>query len=244
MIIAPIDPNLNIVRNGLVLWLDPRFQTSYLGSGSTWFDISGSEYDTTIYNNTVYQTDNGGRFYFDGNNDYAEISSSLGTLFDNSNKPYTLNLWIRPEVKPANNNIRFIFNVYTTGFGGGRNITLFRTSGGVDQIGSQIFTTNPNRSDVFANITYNTNEWFYLTIVWDGLRSYIYKNATELSYASATSLSTSYSTNSTPIRLAGDFSLANPEFQGNISNVSIYNRTLTSTEITHNYNQTKVRFGL
>jgi hypothetical protein len=42
----------------------------------------------------------------------------------------------------------------------------------------------------------------------------------------------------------GIYTAAYNYFYGNIGNVSIYNRALSSTEITQNYNATKGRFGL
>ena len=244
MIIHPVDPNLNIVRNGLKFWVDARIQTSYPGSGATWFDLSGNDYDATLNGNYAYQTDNGGRINFDGNNDYAEISSSLGSLFTTTNQNISYCMWLRPTVNQANNTIRILFNVYTTGFGGGRVLTIERTSGGQYRLTAGMFVTSTNRADSAANISNPQNTWINVVYLWDTDKYSIYLNGSELTYTTQTSLTADNNTSSTPIRIAGDFALANPEFQGQIGSFMIYDRLLSSTEITHNYNTQKVRFGL
>ena len=49
----------------------------------------------------------------------------------------------------------------------------------------------------------------------------------------------------TTLRIGGDEALPNSEgFQGSIAYVNVYNRALTSSEITQNYNASKSRFGI
>ena len=44
----------NIVKEGLVLLLDAGSQRSYPGTGSTWYDLSGNNYDHTLNGSPVY----------------------------------------------------------------------------------------------------------------------------------------------------------------------------------------------
>jgi hypothetical protein len=80
--IATIDkkwPFGGIVSDGLVLYLDAANKNSYPGSGSTWFDISGSNNHLTLINGPTLSSANGGVFQFNGINQYAENSLNLST---------------------------------------------------------------------------------------------------------------------------------------------------------------------
>lgn len=68
-----------IVKDGLVLYIDPGNKNSYPGSGTTWFDISGSENHMTLTNSPTFSSSNGGVFQFNGTNQYAQNSLNLST---------------------------------------------------------------------------------------------------------------------------------------------------------------------
>jgi hypothetical protein len=57
LFIGPRIPN--IVSNGLVLHLDAGNSTSYPGSGTTWFDLSGRGNNGTLVNGVGYNSGNG-----------------------------------------------------------------------------------------------------------------------------------------------------------------------------------------
>ena len=44
-----------IVTDNLVLCLDASDKNSYSGSGPTWYDLSGNNYNATIYNSPNFQ---------------------------------------------------------------------------------------------------------------------------------------------------------------------------------------------
>jgi hypothetical protein len=64
-----------ITTNGLVLNLDAANTASYNGSGTTWVDISGSEFDGTLINGPTYSNSGtSSSISFDGTDDYARVS--------------------------------------------------------------------------------------------------------------------------------------------------------------------------
>ena len=69
--------NPRIVTDGLVLCLDANAKRSYSGSGSTWSDVSGNDYDGTI-NGATYNS--GGYFAFDGSDDFVNFGNVLADL--------------------------------------------------------------------------------------------------------------------------------------------------------------------
>jgi hypothetical protein len=74
-------PNENIVRNGLVLSVDAAKNSSYSGSGTTWYDISGNNNHLALANGPIFTPTNGGIFTFDGINDNANRAYTWPTDF-------------------------------------------------------------------------------------------------------------------------------------------------------------------
>lgn len=64
----------NIVTSGLTICLDAGFTTSYPKGLSTWLDISASLSNATLTNGPTYSSDAGGSLIFDGVDDYASVT--------------------------------------------------------------------------------------------------------------------------------------------------------------------------
>ena len=74
-----ISINPYVVTNGLVLHLDAGNKASYPGTGTTWFDLSGSNNNGTLINGPTYSSTNGGVIVLDGINDYVDVPINLST---------------------------------------------------------------------------------------------------------------------------------------------------------------------
>jgi hypothetical protein len=68
--------NTTIVRDGLVLHLDPANVKSYPGTGPTWSDISPSKTNATLLNTTYNSNNSGGVFDLNGAGAYATSTNS------------------------------------------------------------------------------------------------------------------------------------------------------------------------
>jgi hypothetical protein len=64
---------LNIVTSGLTVYYDAAFTVSYPKAYASWFDLSGNDYSTSLVNTPTYSTNGGGSIIFDGTNQYADI---------------------------------------------------------------------------------------------------------------------------------------------------------------------------
>jgi len=51
-----------LVTNGLVFCVDAADKNSYIGSGTTWTDVSGNAYNGTLTNGPTFNGSNGGKF--------------------------------------------------------------------------------------------------------------------------------------------------------------------------------------
>ena len=65
-----------IVKDGLVLWLDANDKSSYPGSETTWNDLSLGDNNGTLTNGPTFDSNFGGNIVFDGVDDYVSISET------------------------------------------------------------------------------------------------------------------------------------------------------------------------
>ncbi len=215
-----------IITDGLVLCLDAANPKSYGGSGTTWTDLSGRGNTGTLVNGVGYSSANKGSLVFDGVDDDVSITSyQLST--SNSSDPYTLSAWIN---RTGITTVGGIITQYSNGSSANRfgfrenNSKLSWWKGGIDIAVSA------------SNIP--TNVWKYVVGVKRVDNSVsIYLDSIEV----GTGTDNLYFENAT-LKI-GRFGIVAP-FNGNISQVSIYNRALSAAEIKQNYNATKSRYGL
>jgi len=79
------------IPSGMVLYLDASNPSSYSGSGSTWYDLSGNGNNGTL-NSVTYSSNGPDNMYFTGSLSYVSFSST--SLIPTQNDQYTISLWI------------------------------------------------------------------------------------------------------------------------------------------------------
>ena len=225
-----------VVTDGLVLYLDAANTKSYPGSGITWTDLSRSGNSSELKGPT-FNSGNGGSIVFDGTNDYVEIQNQI--QFDQTD-PFTLSSWVKSS-NVSNELIINNENILYTGYRLNINVNANIEIGLRNSISDDIAIETLNR--IYANT------WYHIVGTYDGTRNVsgmkIYINGVEEDTNTISNTLTS-STLSNQQTLLGIRRLSPPPdpLRGNIANVQIYNRALSTIEITQNYNATKTRFGL
>jgi len=227
-----------IVTNGLVINLDAGDPASYPPpfTGVTWIDLSGNGNNGTLVGGVGYNSANQGSLTFDRSNDYI----SLPTNSINSNADLTLNFWVNhsPLSSPftevytllsgfsTNSHLQVRYN--TTGTGSGLISSLELLKSGVAFMGTfSGFTSTNNTINLITIILIkSTNTW------------YLYTNGTlRSSFVSSQTFTTSSPALGSSVS-GGEL------FKGNMYSFSYYNRALTATEITQNFDALKGRYGL
>ena len=66
--------NPRIVTSGLMMYVDAANPRSYPGTGNTWYDLSGNNYNMTLVNGVGFSTASGGVLQTDGTNDYIILN--------------------------------------------------------------------------------------------------------------------------------------------------------------------------
>jgi hypothetical protein len=99
-----------IVRDGLVLYLDAADKTSYPGSGTTWYDLSGNGFHHSLSGSPTY---NGNSFTLNQTNGFTYASpittNTLCTVVIFYKTTDTQELWVR-----GNNGSYYISAAYST----------------------------------------------------------------------------------------------------------------------------------
>ena len=216
----------NIVTNGLVLNLDSANKDSYPGTGTTWTDLSGNGYNGTLTNGPSFLSNqNGGIFNFDGVDDYTIITPPT------TYSEYTIQFFCKWISSVGFSERLFgcdafgtytIFNPYNVGFHynplGGSPPSVTLSSGvnvGFGNWCNVAVTVSATSTNVVIYVNgISSNSWGVLPSA--NLSANIFLGAQNTSLYSNC--------------LFGNF--------------QIYNRALSATEITQNYNAQKIRFGL
>jgi hypothetical protein len=213
-----------LVTSGLELYLDAGDSSSYSGSGTTWTDLSGNGNDGTLVNGVGYSSADGGSLSFDGTNDYVSIPNVA------TSKDCTICLWFK-----ENNT--------------GDWTELFTFQTGSDSTSTKVEATNVANEYKSYNggfvhgttLFYHSGSLFqHLALVFDSSNATCYQNASQ----TVQTISSDFGTAST-IHLGRQItnSSSYSNWTGNIAQCLIYDRPLTSSEVTQNFDAHKNRYG-
>jgi prepilin-type N-terminal cleavage/methylation domain-containing protein len=230
--------NAFVVTNGLVLNLDAGDTASYPGSGNSWFDLSGNGNNATLTNGPTYNSANGGSLSFDGVDDFATavINNSSGDW------PHTVNFWF---MLPAGQSV---------------------LSGRVDPfvIGMTPATSQYSAIDIYSNaiqwynfsndLSYNTTQftsgtWWNICLTYSGggantTNKRMFINGAQITWSGGAGAAVISLPANTNVSIGRDGPRNGAYFPGRISSFAIYNRAISTTEVTQNFNATRGRYGL
>ena len=238
----------SIVTSGLTLNLDAGNVSSYSGTGTIWTDLTGNGYTATMTTTNPTFVSNGLASYFNlansGKNLYSNDTSVKGFTFgSNTGIPQTNGFTIELLVYVSSINVNGQQPVFlNTGGGSGYRFGIHSDGSLYYMIGDSGGTDNATSSPSIVT----TGNWYHLIAVYDrqnilagGIKIYMYKNGSSIGSAAIGSRP-SMSIAAPNISYTGCCSA----FDGRLNIIRIYNRPLTSTEVTQNYNALQSRFGL
>jgi hypothetical protein len=209
-----------IVTNGLIFDLDAAVSRSYSGTGLTANGLIGG-IGGTLVNGVGFSSANNGSFFFDGTNDYIVSPSDSSYAFGAND--FTISAWFKSSDKSRYSNIFNLYENNNFGIEFYSNVTngYFRTWVGSTLLVGDIDITNNTWNHVCLRRLSGT-----ITQFVNGIQN----------------LSTT-ATSSIPLNILKIGSIINQYYcLGNISQVQLYNRSLTAQEILQNYNATKGRY--
>jgi hypothetical protein len=214
------------VSSGLVLNLDASNATSYPGTGTTWFDLSGNSNDVTMQNSGNITWNSSGYFSLTGDGYFNRATT---TNLPMGNSSYSLSVWVR---LPASWSAQGFISV--GGFEATNRSNAFRTNGTNGY--SHYWWDNdlsPNNGTLSP-----TTSWFYALAQFDGTIRSIWINGVQL----ASNTPSGHNVTSSLLQVGKTHSGPYEWLNGDIGKALIYNRALSSTEISQNYYAEKPRF--
>ena len=219
----------SIVTNSLVFNVDAANTSSYSGTGNVWNDLSGSNnikfYSSSAYNvnaNPTFSTDGGGSLVTTG-----IFGRSIANSGITGSVARSMEAWVKFNSVAGNAVISI---------GGQSASQLYELMAYSNNLIEHYWGNFTQSSTVLA-----TNTWYHIVIIYDGTTNhYIYINGVQVGISATPTLNTT----NTPIYIGPAVTTTWGAFDGKIAALRIYNRALTSSDVTNNFNVLKTRFGL
>jgi len=206
----------SIVTSGLTVYLDAANTSSYPGSGATWTDLSGSGNNMTLTNSPTFSTNNGGILQFNGSNQYGSLSLNYSTTNHTIMAASRYSGATRGRVISSNGN-NWLFGHWSSG--------------------SEEYYAE---GWVYEGTSNDTNWRIYA-----GLHNY---TSDQISfYSNNVALVTNSTAGSQGFNglAIGRWGFNNTEYSTcEVSFILVYNRLLTTDELTQNFNALRGRYGL
>lgn len=225
--VVPAGPS--IVTNSLVFNVDAANTSSYSGTGNVWNDLSGSNnikfYSSSSYNvnaNPTFSTDGGGSLVTTG-----IFGKSINNSGITGSVARSMEAWVKFNSVAGNAVISI---------GGQSASQLYELMAYSNNLIEHYWGNFTQSSTVLA-----TNTWYHIVIIYDGTTNhYIYINGVQVGISATPTLNTT----NTPIYVGPAVTTTWGAFDGKIAALRIYNRVLSSSDVTNNFNVLKTRFGL
>lgn len=227
----------DIIKSGLYVHYDAGNTSSYPGSGTTLYDLSGNGRNSTLVNGVSYTSLKNGGLVFDGTNDYIQTSNLTFT-------PMSISCWLynNSTIKandgsiggPSTYQSLFSFGNYYgvnfdgwTGSGTNEAVHIWDTT-------YRLTYTNEQVPIGYHNFAFNWNGSNY--DIWiDGVK----KNS--IAGTSGHAQLINYS--ATPINIGASVNNGY-YFYGNIFVFAMYSSSLTDQQMSQNFNALRNRFGI
>jgi hypothetical protein len=222
-----------IVTDGLVLSLDAGNTKSYPGTGTIWFDKSGNGYNGTLTNGPTFNTGSLGSIVFDGVDDYVELLPTYNTITTSGTV----------EIAIKFNGTNVYKHIWVFDKSDAPEIRL-STDQGTGNFGFQVYDNGSYRFIQYPiTPTMYNNTWIYVQAVWGNNDYRIYLNGLLVSNQTSGGIITNTGP-ATTSRLGNYTRAGSSQFNGSIGTFKIYNRALTSQEVSQNFNALRGRFGI
>lgn len=221
--------NTSIVRDGLVLNLDAANVKSYPGSGSTWYDISGNGRNATVVGTSAWTSANLGKFDFGNTSQTSDYIVLPISALQQTSEAYTLEFVMQPL-----------------------GVGTYYFSSGATSANDNYFLMAHNGSSMGPNdggnyIPYSNNEILQFTL----RRSLsdtgeLYKNGSLVTtnpYVKKLNVVEGWILNQEQDTVGGTFD-PGQNYRGAFMSVRLYNRALSTSEISQNFEAIRGRYGI
>mgnify|MGYP003118034604 FL=1 len=211
------------IRDGLILWLDPRYKETNLVTGGNWVDMSGLNRTVSPINDPEWSY--GYYFEFDGTDQGFQATNMMGGTLTN----FTLEIWSNRDDSSGN-------EYYLDG----------RNAGASTDSSNWWFLSEYNSYDTnfrnlaFVNWSNGYTNWHQALVTDDNSTSRLYINGEEVD----TGNSSTWNSNDLTIGMRMNTTSGGGQWNGKFGIVRIYDRVLSATEARHNFQTDAGRFDI
>ncbi len=213
--------------DGLLIYLDASSPSSYPGSGTTWFDLSGNTNHFTLTNGPTYSTDSGGAIVLDGSND------SIDRTGLDWRRDFTFELWVNFSSLSGQ---RGLF---------GQGIAATNQAIYIAQNSNTQMLYRMYFNDFDLSLSTSTNTWYQYVFTYNHsspFQKQIYRNGVLV--GQSTSGQAQYAGTGV-FRIGQTYSSGvSVPMAGSVGLFRAYTKILSAPEVLQNYNNNRSRFGL
>jgi hypothetical protein len=229
-----------IIANGLIFNMDAANRASYVPNATTSYNTIDLSQSGSFINDPTYISPptSASCWNFDGIDDYVDCGTFAAL---DSATALTLSVWFKSSVYTTSGrlvNLEKHVEIYQSNasYGNTQGRFYYKLMG---DYGNGFKTLGGTSASGVGNLC--DGNWHHLCFVWDNstTTSVVYEDG--VAVITDTSTTGTLNSASDTFYIGADPSGANP-ITGNIANVHIYNRALSSNEVLHNYNALKNRF--
>lgn len=227
-----VDYNTKIVTDRLILYLDAANNKSYSNNPNSWKDlIAGKE--SLISGAQFNQTSKA--LIFDGINDYGSINYEDSYNVSEYNLSYCA--WAYSYVNSSS--WQGIINKGREQGGASSAVS------GIWKSPENTFTFRFGSAGINSTTPFDINKWYFLCLTLDKTQNKFFGYINGIKNLERSIPSISNTNSFFRIGCAIETSLSNIEFfNGEISNISIYQKTLSDKEVLENFNALRGRYGI
>lgn len=210
-----------MITDGLILCYDAANVRSYSGSGTSITDLSSNGKSGTLTNGPTFSSTYGGGIVLDGVNDWIDISNS--SSFITGTNPFTIESWT--------NKTSGSYGAILGNYGSGYSTGLWWATAGLYIQGSVYHSDHSNAMAGVHHSAVTRDSSGNVVLYRDGVQV-------------GTGVLTSSIPSGINWRIGADVNGGAEPLTGSIYVVKAYNKVLTSTEISQNFNSLRTRFGI
>ena len=214
-----------IVSNGLVYNIDAGNSSSYPGTGSTWYDLTNSDYDAILVSHVLFQN---GYFYNFG----TAQNISIPDLPAPGTNDFTFSFWVKLDDV---NNTQSLLDIRIPDFG-----LLIRVNPNNTSYMITFQTTTESPAVGFSK-TLTTSTWYNIVVVRSNNVVSAYINGVAGNNTGV--LASNISGASSLYALGTWYNTAGQNLLGKLAVFTAYNRALSPSEVLQNFNALRTRFG-
>ena len=227
-----------IPRTGLQVWVDASQGSSYSGSGSTWYDLSGNNHHMTLFNSS-YSSEQSA-IQFNGTSTYA-ITPNLFTPFNAVGFSFTQEVWFNS----TNSSGVLINELGTSSVNVGWHDSQLElvSNEGKGRVWNSDSTTGIILS--YGANSFNNSTWYYAAIRYNNSTNSfsIFKNGNLVRSGNKTRSNPNPGYYSALGSVDSTNLGSGAWFTGFMRVYRLYTSVLTDEQIAMNYNAEKTRFG-